>query len=210
MKNHKKLAGLLVLGIVLGAGGSAVQAQGGPGGGGQGGGQGGFGGGQGNMTPEQRQQRQQEMREQRMRAALTAARFTDPALQDTVVAYANNEEKVIAPLRERNRQFLAALSTGILTPEQATTALTAMRTVVTQEKERRAKAQQELEAAIGYSQQPVLEALLTSLGVIGDEAAILNGSTQAGGGPGMGGMGRGGRGGMGGQGGGQGGQRNDD
>jgi hypothetical protein len=63
------------------------------------------------------------------------------------------------------------------------------------EKTRRQQASTDLDAKIGYSRLPRLSALLTTMGLIGDESLLLNASNNMGGmmgGPGGGFGGRGG------------------
>jgi hypothetical protein len=150
----------------------------------------------GNMTPEQMQQwidqMMLQMRVQAVRVTLSGAKFTDPGLQEAVVTFVNNWEKASAPLRENNRQFAQALSAGTITEEEAKTSLVNLRAAVAKEKERHEKALQELDTQINYSQQPLLEAVLTSLGIIGDEAWVMGGMGMSG--ISLGNIGRGGAG----------------
>lgn len=146
-----------------------------------------------NMTPEQRQQMMQERMAESFKTTLTGAGFTEESLQNAIVEHAQAQDTAIAPLRERNQKFSQALSAGAVNDEQAAAALKTMRELVAAEKERRTTAAAALDEKIGYSKQPKLEALLTSMGLIGDEAAVLSGTTNTGGFGG--GNNRGGRGG---------------
>jgi hypothetical protein len=164
------------------------------------------------MTPEQRQQwmeqRQQQMRQARaesVRRMLTDAGFTQAGLQDAVVNFVQEQDEATRPLQEQARKVNQALRNGGMTEAQLATLLSDFRSDVAQEKARRAKALKELDAEIGYSKQPRLDALLTMNGLIGDEAAFAGGMGGRGGPGGPGGRG-GGWGGPGGRGGGPGAQ----
>ena len=138
----------------------------------------------GNMTLEQMQQWIDQMmlqvRVQAVLATLSGAKFTDSAVQGAVVTFVTNWEKAVAPLRENNRQFMQVLNAGTMTEEEAKTSLANLRAIVVQEKERHQKALQQLDAEINYSKQPLLEVVLTSLGIIGDEAWVMGGMGMSG------------------------------
>lgn len=148
------------------------------------------------MTPLQMQQ----MREEALKTQMTAIGIADAA-QTSIIAYMAAREAGTMPLRVQARALQTGLTNNI-SAEVATRQLAALREAVKAEKERRANAEKELDAAIGFSTNPQLEAYLTLSGLIGDEGAIL----AAPGGAGRGGAGRGGPGGRGGQGGRRGGQ----
>jgi len=202
MMKHKSSALILLAAMTFG-GAYANAQQAGPG---QGGGQGrGRGQGQGGragamMTPQQMQQ----MREGALKTQMTALAIPETA-QTAIIAYANARETAALPLRAQARTLQRGLNNN-LSAEAATRQLTALRDAVRAEKERRAGAERELDAAVGFSKNPQLEAYLTLTGLIGEESAMFSA-------PGAGGGRRGGRGGMdgqggrGGQGGGRGGRR---
>ncbi|MBV9865850.1 MAG: hypothetical protein JO316_10890 [Abitibacteriaceae bacterium] len=155
-----------------------------------------------NMTPEQRQQMIQQFQEQRTRRVLTAAGFTDAATQDPIVAFANAQEKARQPLLDRFQKLAQALRANAATDAELSASLNDLRQAVADEKTRNEKALKDLDAKVSYTKKPHLEALLTVLGIIGDESSFITGGMGRGmGGLGMGGMGRG----MGGPGGGFGG-----
>jgi len=153
------------------------------------------------MTPEQRQaareKRQQEMqarRETNLRETLTEAGFADKVLQDAVIAFTNSQTEERGDNRDKMRELNQAVRKNAGDVEIAAL-LKEIRDEVQADKDQRAQALKELDAKIGYTKKPRLEAVLTLAGVIGENT----------GGPGAMG-GRGGRGG--GMGGGQGGRPN--
>lgn len=228
-KQQKQWAGLAALTLGL-AGMAAAQPDvnnggkannpanlqmGGPGGrggpGGFGGGQGGFGGGQGgfggwgNMTTEQRDLMARQQREFGWKMTLTAAGFTDQALQNDIAAFGEAQEKGRESLRTVTRKLTDAMRNGEAKDAALGVLLNDWRAAVEDEKARRTAAEKTLDAKIGYSKKPKLEATLRLIGLIGDEAALsgisANTSTTMSGPGGQGGFG----GGFGGQGGGFGG-----
>jgi hypothetical protein len=166
------------------------------------------------MTPEQRQQwmeqRQQQMQQARaegVRRMLTGAGFTQTGLQDAVVSFVQKQDEAVRGLQEQARKVNQALRNGGMTEAQLATLLSDFRTEVAQERTRRARALKELDAEVGFSKQPRLDALLTMSGMIGDEAYLAGVGGGRGGPGGPGGPGGwGGRGGWGGPGGGPGGR----
>lgn len=142
-----------------------------------------------NMTPEQRQQMMAQMQEQRTRRLLTGAGFTDAATQDPIVAFANEQEKARQPLRDRFMKLAQALRANAATDAELSASLNDLRQAVDDEKTRNQTALKDLDAKISYTKKPHLEALLTVLGLIGDESSFVTGGLGRG--MGMGGMGRG-------------------
>jgi hypothetical protein len=180
---------------------SISHSQPGAGQGGQGGGWGGQQGGQGGGRGQNRGQ----MREQQLRQTLTTAGYIDKTLQDTVIAFSTTQDQAKQALRQNLSQLQQTVSAPATTDAQAATALGQFRSIVEAAKAQWSKDVQSLDALVGFSKKPKLEALLTVMGLIGDESAFIGGNGMGGPG-GMGG--RGGRGGMNGQGqGGQGGGR---
>lgn len=140
------------------------------------------------------QQNRAQMREQQLRQMLTAAGYSDKTLQDAVIAFSNAQDKAKQPLRQSLQELTQAAGSATATDEEVATILNEFRTSVEAAQVQWNKDVKTLDAAVGFSKKPRLEALLTSLGLIGDEAAFVGG----GGAGGRGGMGMGGRGGMGG------------
>lgn len=190
MQKNKWLAGPVVLGLAVGMAGIGLHAQPEAGGGG---GRPDFR----NMTPEQREQmmqRMQQMREEGMRRMLTDAGFADAIVQDAIIAFGAAQEKATQSLRQKMRQVTEAARTGAVTDAQMSTLLAEFRADVAAEKTRRAAAQKDLDTKVNFSKQPRLDALLTTMGLIGDEAAVVGGGGPGGGfgGGRGGGRGRGG------------------
>ena len=210
MKNRKWTCGLLVSGLALAMAGALQAApednnapmgdnppnqQGGPPRGGR--------PDRRDMTPEQRQQMMQQMREQNTRETLTNAGFADIAVQDSVVAFVNEQEKATETLRDKARGINRAMRDETVSHAQLATLLADFRALAATEKARRAAAATELDAKIGYTKNARLDAVLLMSGIIGDGGAMLGGgggrAGMGGGGPGGPGGRRGGRGGRGGQ-----------
>lgn len=212
-RNHswKKLAVPAALGLALSIGTVATQAQppmDGGGGVGPGGGPGapgapgapgvppGGGSDWRNQTPEQRQQMMQQRRAETLRASLTKAGYTTSTLQDAVVTFATTQETARQTLRELSRTLNETVLNPTTTDTQVNTQLAALRSAVAVERTRTAKAQTALNTQIGYSTKPRLLALLTTMGLVGDEGLYVGAAGGPGspGGWGGRGSGRGGRG----------------
>ncbi len=181
-----KTNALIVLaGLSLGV---VAQAQPGQGGQGMGRGRGQGQGGRGQqMTPQQ----MQLMREEMMKTQMTEFGI-DAAAQTAIIAYAGARETAANPLRAQGRTLQQGLANNV-SAEVAARQLVALRTAIAAEKARRATAEGELDKAVGFSKNPILEAYLTLGGLIGDEGTFL--APPAGGGRGgRGGRGQGGRG----------------
>lgn len=184
------------------------------GGNGRGGQNGGNGGGNfqnfRNMTPEQREQMRTQMRATQTKAALTQAGFTDEATQQAVVDFANKQYTATTGILPKIEALRTAFRDNA---DEATVgaALTAYKTAVDDAEKTRDADIADLDKAVSFSTKPKLEAILTMIGLIGDENGFVSnmaGQAQLpgagggrGGGFGGGGMGGGGRGGMGGGGG---------
>lgn len=185
---------------------SGLQAQPAPGGG--------FGGGPGgpngappppdfrNLTPEQRQALADEirdlMREKTMRLMLENAGFTDKAVQDPIIAFSLAQENATQALRDKNGELMRAANDQTSTNGQIGALLNQFTGGVEDETARRKTALAALDAKINYSTQPRLAAVLTLLGLTGDEMAVVEGAAGGGRGGMRGGFGGGGFGGPGG------------
>ncbi|MDQ3814606.1 MAG: hypothetical protein M3347_11735 [Armatimonadota bacterium] len=125
------------------------------------------------------------MVETNVRARLMAAGFTDKDTQDAVVAFVVERQKARQALREQGRKMEEALRADALTDAEMLTLLHDFRATVEEEKARHKTALAALDAKTGYSKKPRLQALLTLLGIIGDEASYLNdfGGSPTGGDP---------------------------
>jgi hypothetical protein len=184
----KYAKGLLALGLVLGI--LAIPSQAQPG----------FGAGGGQDAADYRQlsPEQQELlaekvrdfaREQMIRLMLSNAGFADKAVQDEVVAFANEQSKAMAKLNEQNGRLRMGLREQNTPANQLTTLMSEYNAAVTAENTRRKTALDALDAKINFRKQPRLEAVLTTMGVVGDEMVVagLGGGVGGAGGRGFGG-----------------------
>lgn len=189
----KYAKGLLALGLVLGV--SALPSQAQP--------NFGAGGGQDAADYRQLSPEQQELlaekvrdfaREQMMRLMLSNAGFADKAVQDEVVAFANEQSKAMAKLNEQNGRLRMGLREQNTPANQLSTLMSEYNAAVTAENTRRKTALDALDAKINFRKQPRLEAVLTTMGVVGDEMVVagLGGGVGGAGGRGFGGGGFGG------------------
>ena len=176
-KNERMLGkGLLALGLILGAGATSSQAQ--PGFGGPGG----FGrGGQEEadyrqLTPEQQEVLTEQVRdfarEQLVRLMLSNAGFADKAVQDAVVAFSNEQSKAMAKLNDQSIKVRMGLREQNAPANQLSTLLNDLNAATEAENTRRKTALEALNAKINFRNQPRLEAVLTTMGLVGDEMAV--------------------------------------
>lgn len=149
------------------------------------------------MTPAQRQeamrleqtQREEAMRQQRetfMREALKRAGTEDVATQDTIVEYVRNEMQARNVASQAGRKVLQGMTNRAATDPEVSALMGNLRDAVQDEKARRAVTAKDLDAKVGYTKKPRLEALLTMMGFIGDESSYLNGGNGFGQGNGRG------------------------
>lgn len=156
-----------------------------------------------NMTPEQRQQmmaqmqaQQAQRREQQLRGAMTTIN-ADTATQDAVVAFVKQQSDAATALTPKITAIRAAFA-GNATDAVVTAALADYRASVEEARKTRETQTAALDKAISFSTKPKLEALLTMMGIIGDETSFvsnLSGDATLPGAGGRGGRGMGGRGG---------------
>jgi len=156
-----------------------------------------------NLTPEQRQQRQQQRQEQQLKGALRQAGASD-ADQTAVLAFVKEQRDAAAALAPKIDAMRKAF-TGTADDATVKAALADYRSAVDAARKTRDSRIADLDKQISFSTKPKMEALLTMLGIIGDETAFvanLSGDARLPGAGGQGGRG----GGFGGRGGGQGGR----
>lgn len=201
-RRRRWLTGTISLGLLVGIAGAGVHAQGAP------------GAAPNartpdfrNLTREQRQQimtmTQNYLRDLTLKMMLTNAGFTDKQLQNAVVTFSNDQGTAVQPLRDQEQNLMVASSSQDSTDAEVAAQLAAFQTAVANEDQRRKTALDALDAQINYSKQPKLAAVLTVMGLTGDEMAVADGGgAMMGGRGGRGGRGAGGRGGRGGAGGG--------
>jgi hypothetical protein len=131
----------------------------------------------GELTPEERQQANARSRERGLRSLLTEGHVVEKEVQDAVIAFVNEQDEAREPLREMASKLLETVNGAAAGDALVPGMLAELRTKVAAEKERHAKAIEALDARIGYSKKPRLEAALTVLGIIGDEAVSIEGDT---------------------------------
>ncbi len=138
-----------------------------------------------NMTPQERQQLMQQRRAEGLRTFMERSGVTDKATQDAVIQWAQTEEKEREVVRATGRKVAEAVRTGAVTDTQMSILLNEFRNAVLDEKTRRATTTRALDQKIGYSTKPRLEAMLVTMGLIGDEASYMTGATGIAGLPGF-------------------------
>lgn len=132
------------------------------------------------LSPEERRQANATAREHGLRSLLAEAGITEKPVLDAIVAFVNEKDKAREPLRETAAQLLETVNGAATGDAQVPGLLTQLRKAVTAEKERYKTAVEALDTNIGYTRKPRLEAALTVLGVIGDEAVSMEGTTVSG------------------------------
>ena len=178
---RKQLKGLLIAGAALAVTATASHAQGN------------FGG-RGEDKPDYRQltQEQREMlaeqvrdfaREQTIRLMMSNAGFTEKAVQDEVIAFAKVQNNATEKLSEQNRKMFDGLREQNAPAAQLSALMNDYRAAQEDENARRKTSLDALDAKLNYRKQPRLEAVLTTLGLIGDEMAVagLGGAVGGGG-----------------------------
>lgn len=179
----------------------------------QGGGRRGGGGMRQQMTADQLRQiraQQTEMRALNIRQQLTFAGYTDDAVQTAVVNYYKAQSEAQTPLLEQWQKIAQAVQVKTTPDTQMATMLNDFRAAVDKEKERRDTAYKALSAEIDLPKKPMLDAMLMTSGLAGDESSLVGQGNNGGlggivtmlGNMGFGGMMGGFAGGMGGPGGG--------
>ena len=143
------------------------------------------------LTPEQIKQMQLQQEEQRMlslRQRLTQSGVTDTAAQDAIVAFIKEKEAARVKLQGQWQELQELLNRADVPDNQLTGQLYKFQAAADDEKARRDKAVQDLSATIRLDDKPRVKVLLISLGIIGDEAALLRKDSALGFGafPGMG------------------------
>lgn len=141
-----------------------------------------------NMSPEERETFRQQRRarrqdgqngqngqngEKRGRKLLTDAGFEDKAVQDAIIAFIEAQRLARRPLLEMAQRIATGLRDENVTEAQIGDLLADFREASDDDKVRYESALRDLDAQISYSKKPRLEAFLTLIGVLGDEAAAL-------------------------------------
>ena len=141
----------------------------------------------------------QDRRAETLRQSLTQGGFEEKTLQDAVIEFADEQIKAALSLREKTSKISDAVADKTTTDAQISVLLNDLHTAQAAEKARRAASEKALDAKINYTKKPRLEALLTTLNLIGEESGglvnIMGGMGRGGGAFGGGGGGLGGGGG---------------
>jgi hypothetical protein len=152
-----------------------------------------------NMTPAQRTEAlrkwNDEREERNLRDTLSRAGFTQQAGQDIVVAFSKEQNAAQESLRTMAEKLVTGVSTPGVPDAEVARLLKELQDAVAKEKERRKTARTALNEKVSYTENPRLELMLTTLGLIGDDSLGLNNLTGRFGGPGGFGGGFGGPGG---------------
>ena len=160
---------------------------------------------------QQQEQRADQRADQQVSTEMQAAGITDPETMDAIKQFVADQRTARKPLLAMAKKIATSLPLKTTTDEAMTASLTAFRKAVADDQVRYDKALKDLDAKIGYSTNPKLEAFLTLIGVIGNESSAVGGANAVfpnmmggfgrggfGGGPGGGGGFGGGNGGPGG------------
>jgi hypothetical protein len=154
-----------------------------------------------NMTPEQRaafRAQRQQMRgnrggngggwgagggaianPQNQQAILSAAGVLDQSVMDAILAFAAERQKAREPLIQQAQELSAALLAQNGSDDALASQLTRFRIGTEVYKKEHAEALKALDAKIEYSKKPQLEALLTVMGLLGDEVPLIGGPAVA-------------------------------
>ena len=123
----------------------------------------------------------QKRRAEAIRATLRRLDFKDEKLQNAVVDYAHQREEERSALDVAAARLERVIRDKDATDLEVTGAMDAVRQAAAAERDRRdhdraAREQNEkdLDAQIGFSKSPRLEAALRMLGIIGDDSALLS------------------------------------
>lgn len=129
-----------------------------------------------NMTPEQRKQAIQMVAEQIVRGSLEQMEVNDAETQDLVIAAMREQDALYDSVREAHLKVAQALLNNKNTgEEQVAKLLQDLREASEKARAARAMSIKNLDDRIAFSQQPRLEALLTMLGLVGDETEHIGG-----------------------------------
>lgn len=128
------------------------------------------------LTPEQLRQlkeQQAQIRTITLKQRLTALGFTDEALQTAIVTEYKTQDTAKTDLSAKWQKINQALRVNQTPATDMATMVKEFRDAVATEKARRTAATTALETQFQISQKPVLDALLMTLGITGDEAEFV-------------------------------------
>lgn len=127
-----------------------------------------------NMTPEMRQEVMKQMVNQTLRDSMTHI-GVDQATQNTVLQFAEVQEKSKQAVRDKARKVSLALLDNTQTDVQVAVLVKEFRQAVEEAKANHQADVQKLEELTGFSKKPKWEAFLTMMGLVGDETLYLQG-----------------------------------
>ena len=116
--------------------------------------------------------------EEKLRALMVNLGISAAATQDAIIEYLATDELERANLREAEKRLMTGLRRDV-PPERMRDLLADYRAAIDSEKANRSVAQRKLDARVGYSLDPKLEAILWLMGVLGDNASKLPTSALA-------------------------------
>ena len=120
------------------------------------------------FTPEERRQQIEE----KLRALMINLGVRAAPTQDAILDYLAQDETSHATLREAEKKLMTGLRRDV-PPERMRDLLADYRGAIEADRDRRAMAQRNLDARIGYSLEPRLESVLWLMGVLGESASKL-------------------------------------
>ena len=119
-------------------------------------------------TLEERRQKTEE----KLRVLMQNLGITSATTQDSIIIYLAEDEMGRAGARDAEQRLLTGLRRDV-PPERMRDLLGDYRAAIESEKTNRVQAQRKLDARVGYSLDPKLEAMLWLMGVLGDSASKL-------------------------------------
>jgi hypothetical protein len=127
-----------------------------------------------NMTPQQRDQMMRQFADRMVRDNLSRHGVTDKATQDAVVNFATAQMSQRRAIGDKTRELREAID-GKQSDAQIAAKLNSLRVAINAAKQNRAKSLKALNAKIGYSKKPRLDAILLLSGVTDDSGLVMGG-----------------------------------
>ncbi len=128
-----------------------------------------------NMTPAQREAATKQMVNQTLRDSLTHIGIADEKTQNTILQFAEAQEKSKQNVRDKGRKVTQALLDNAQSEAQVNILLNDLQVAVADAKAGQKADVEMLEKMTGFSKKPKLQAFLTMMGLIGDETLYLHG-----------------------------------
>ncbi len=120
------------------------------------------------LSPDERRQQTED----KLRALMKNLGIADANTQDAILEYLTADEMARATLRDAEKSLMNGLRRDV-PPERMRDLLSDYRAAVETDKTNRETQQRRLDARVGYSLDPKLEATLWLMGVLGDGASKL-------------------------------------